>query len=76
MYELVGTDTSVLIANVLVLIVLCVCIVIVGCAVLLILQFIVSTCTCFFTSVCKPTVYIYNKFKYDSLSNEQEELLL
>ncbi|ABN10929.1 Small membrane protein [Bat coronavirus HKU9-3] len=76
MYELVSADTSVVIANVLVVIILCLVVVIVGCALLLILQFILGTCGCLFSIICKPTILVYNKFRNESLLNEQEELLI
>nr|AVP25408.1 small membrane protein [Rousettus bat coronavirus HKU9] len=76
MYELVSADTSVVVANVLAIIILCLVVVIVGCALLLILQFILGTCGCLFSVICKPTILVYNKFKNESLLNEQEELLV
>ncbi|ABN10921.1 Small membrane protein [Bat coronavirus HKU9-2] len=75
MYEFVSADTSVIVTNVLVIIILCLFVVIVGCALLLILQFILGTCSCLFSIICKPTILVYNKFKNESLLNEQEELL-
>nr|QJX58379.1 small envelope protein [Coronavirus BtRt-BetaCoV/GX2018]QJX58384.1 small envelope protein [Coronavirus BtRt-BetaCoV/GX2018] len=76
MYELVSADTSVVIANVLLLIIICLFVVIVGCALLLILQFVIGTCGCLFNIICKPTILVYNKFRNESLLNEQEELLV
>nr|WBV74335.1 small envelope protein [Bat coronavirus BtSY1] len=76
MYELVSADTSVVIANVLLLIIICLFVVIVGCAFLLVLQFVIGTCGCLFNIICKPTILVYNKFRNESLLNEQEELLV
>lgn len=74
MYDIVGTNNSILIANVLVLIIICLLVVIVGCALLLILQFILGVCGFVFKFVCKPTILVYNKFRNESLLNEREEL--
>nr|ADX59468.1 envelope protein [Eidolon bat coronavirus/Kenya/KY24/2006] len=75
MYEFVSTETSVLITNILLLVIASLLFVIVGCALLLCIQFLIGACGCLANIVCKPTIILYRKFKYESLLNEQEDII-
>lgn len=75
MYEFVSTETSVLITNILLIVIASLLFVIVGCAVLLCIQFLIGACSCLVGFVCKPTIVLYRKFKYESLLNEQEDIV-
>ncbi|YP_009944266.1 envelope protein [Bat coronavirus] len=75
MYEFVSTETSVLITNILLLVIASLLFVIVGCALLLCIQFLIGACGCLANIVCKPTIVLYRKLKYESLLNEQEDII-
>lgn len=75
MYEFVSTETSVLITNILLLVIASLLFVIVGCALLLCVQFLIGACGCLANIVCKPTIVLYRKLKYESLLNEQEDII-
>lgn len=73
MFNLVSESNAVLISNVLLLILLCILVVIVGCALLLVFQFLFSTCNCCVKVIFLPTFVVYKRLT-GKLLNEQQNL--
>ncbi|UVF62114.1 MAG: envelope protein [Bat faecal coronavirus] len=74
MLNLVSEANAVLIANVLLFILLCILIVIVGCALLLIFQFLCSTCNCCVKVIFHPTFVVYKRLSGKLLNEQQQNL--